>query len=864
VTGRRRSLYGLDEDIRDHIERETQDNIDRGMTPADARDAALLAFGNVTLAMEDTRAVWVPVWLDQLLQDARYGLRMLRRNPIFSAVVILTLAVGIGLTTAVFSVVNAVLVRPLSYPHAERLFWLATYDERAKGGEEVVVSPEFAVWRDQATSFERLAGFFIDSEPIDTGGEVVQARMAGVTEDFWDLSGARFALGGPPRRGEEGVVLSHAFFERWFHGDAAIVGRPVVRQGTRTIVTGVLQPRFAVQLPPPLWFTRLQPAAIDFYAATVVRRAGPRALGRVFNVVGLAKPGVSMARIREEIDAIRDRETKAHGPFYGPPRLRVEPYADKLIGSARRPLLILLAAVVLVLLIACANIANLLMARGSARQREIAIRTAVGAGRGRVLRQFLVESAILAAAGGAAGLLFARTAIAVALGLIPNAVPRLAETSIDGRVLAFTVAATVLTALLFGFAPAIVLWKASVYDLLKDSARTVSPSGGGLRVRQALVAIELAISVVLLVGAGLMVRSFWRITSYPPGFTPDRVLTLRVQFSGLQYREQTARRAHLDELLRRAQSAPGVEAAGLNSDGDASMLLTVEGAPDLPREQRPTAILSAASGGYAKAIGLRVVRGRWLEDAEPLPVFVVNETLARRVFGAEDPVGRRICCLPWVRDGRPATVVGVVADLRYASLDTGSVSELFVNYGDAGLFAMTLAVRTTGDPAAAAPAIRTLLSSVDRTQPLFDVKPLDVTLADSIAPRRFNLVLFGTFAASALLLAVIGIYGVIAYAVAQRTHEIGVRMALGAQRRQVVRMVVGQGMAMALTGVLAGMAAALALTRVLTSLLYEVTPTDPATFAAVTFLFAAVALAACGGPALKAARVDPIVALRCE
>jgi predicted permease len=860
----RRPLEGLDEDIRDHIARETEDHIDRGMTPADARDAALRKFGNVTLTMEETRAVWIPVWLDQVLQDLRYGLRILRRTPAFSAVVILTLAVGIGLSAAVFSVVNAVLVRPLSYPHAERLFWVSTYDDRAKGGDDVVVSTELAAWRDQATSFERLAGFFIDAEPIDAGSEVVQARVAGVTEDFWDLAGARFALGGPPRPGEEGVVLTHAFFEHWFHGDAAIVRRPVVRGGTQTIVTGVLQPGFAVQLPPPLWFTRLQPAAIDFYTAAVIRRAGPRAVGRPFNVVGLAKPGVSMVRSREELDAIRDREKKAHGTFYGPPRLRVEPYADKLVGSARRPLVILLAAVALVLLIACANIANLLLARGSARQREIAIRTAVGAGRARVLRQCLVESLILAAAGGVAGLAFARAAIAVAIGMVPNAVPRLAETSIDTRVLAFAAGATVLTALVFGFAPAVVLWRASVHDLLKDGARTASASGGGFRVRQTLVAIELALSVVLLIGAGLMVRSFWRITSYPPGFTPDRVLTLRVQFSGLQYREQTARRANLDELLRRLQSAPGVEAAGLNSDGDASMRFAVEGAPAVPMEQRPTAILSAASGGYAKAIGLRVVRGRWLRDAEPLPVFVVNETLVRRVFAGEDPVGRKICCLPWLGDARLATVVGVVADLRYAGLDRGPEPEVFVNYADAGLFAMTLAARTACDAAAAAPAIRTLLASVDRTQPIFDVKPLDAALADSIAPRRFNLILLGTFALSALLFALIGIYGVIAYAVTQRTHEIGVRMALGAQRREVVRMVIGQGMALALAGMVLGIATALALTRVLTSLLYEVTPTDPSTFAIVVGLLATAAFAACCGPALKAARVDPVVALRYE
>src|SRR6185295_11568298 len=452
------------EDIRDHIERETGENIARGMTPDAARAAARRAFGSVALAKEDTRAVWIPIWIDQLLQDARYGLRILRRTPAFSAVVILTLAIGIGLSTAVFSVVNAVLVRPLSYPDADRLLWIATYDDRA--AIEMVVSPEFVAWRDRAASFEHLAAFFIAAERIDAGDEVLQARIAAVTDGFWDLAGARFALGGRPRPGAEGVVLSHACFERWFHGDAAVVGRPVMVEGRQTIVAGVLRPGFRVQLPPPPAFSGIGPGEIDFYRAIVIRPPTPDGRIQLFSVVGRLKPGVTIARARSELEAIRAGWAQANPGLPAPPRLLVAPYADKLVGATRKPLLILLAAVVLVLVIACANIANLLLARGSAR----------------VLRQFLVESLLLAVAGGAAGLLLARAAIAVMLRLIPHAVPRLAATTIDGRVLAFAASAAIATAIVFGFAPTIALWKASVHDLLKAGAPT-STATGGLRVR---------------------------------------------------------------------------------------------------------------------------------------------------------------------------------------------------------------------------------------------------------------------------------------------------------------------------------------------------------------------------------------------
>jgi putative ABC transport system permease protein len=812
----------------------------------------------------------IPVWWDHLLQDARYALRVFRRAPGFSAVVVLTLALGMGLNTAVFSVINAVLVRPLAYPHAERLVWIAPYNDR--GRDDIVMSPDFVAWRDRATVFDGLAGYFTGAEPIDVGDEVVQARVAAVTDGFWNLTGASFALGGPPPPGQDGVVLPHTFFERWFRADASVIGRPVMLNGRQTVITGVLPADFHPQLGSSSAFAEAAAGDIDVYRANVIAPStGPGI--QILNVLGRLKPGVSTGHARAELESLRAvrRPTGPPGPP-GPPgqragrpsHLRVVPYAEKLVGEARKPLVVLQAAVALVLLIVCVNTATLLLVRGAARQREIAIRTAIGAGRARVLRQFFVESLLLGAIGCAAGLLVARGLIAIMLRVLPLAVPRLSETTIDARVLAFALVVCVATTFVFALVPAIAMWRTNVNETLKDGARSASSSVRSVHVRNALVAIEIALTVVLLVAAGLMVKSFWHMTAYPPGFAPDRVLTMRVQFSGPRYSEPRNQLAFIGELLQRATAAPGVEAAGVGSNGGAMMLLTVEGEPDAPPEQKPRGLLSSASAGYASALGLRVVKGRWLTDHEPTPVFVINETLARQAFRGADPIGKRIR-LPFVDASASfGQVVGVVADLRYSKLGRATEPELFIDYAHARISGTTLTIRTSADPMSVAPSLRTLLAGVDRTQPLFDVKPLDVVLADSIAPRRLNLLLLGIFALSALLLVIVGIYGVVAFAVAQRTHEIGVRMALGATPRQVAALVVGQGMAITLGGIALGLAAALASTRVMSALLYEVTPTDPATFAAAVAAVGGTAFAACCGPAIKASLIDPLVALRRE
>jgi len=861
---KRDALEDLDDDIRDHLERETADHIARGMAPDEARAAARRAFGSTAIAKEDTRAVWTPLWIDQLLQDLRYGLRTFVRAPGFTSVVVLTLAIGIGLNTAVFSVVNAVLMRPLAYVSPERLVWVSTYDNRSP--IEWVASPDVIAFRDGSTTLDRVAAFDIQMERVATKSEVAATRVAAVSHEFWELAGVPPALGRVPAVEEDAVVLSHAFFEHAFGGDPAIVGTPITVEGRQTLVAGVAPPGFHAQLPPPPSVSQLQPGEIDLYHAIAVQPPAANAMGvRLYNVLARVKPGVAPEQVAAELETLHAGVMRANARRMPTSHVRVVPFGDKLTGRARTPLLILLAAVAAVLAIACANIANLLLARASARQKEVAIRAALGAGRGRVLRQFLVESLILAAAGGAAGLFVARASLGVMLRLIPYAVPRLVETTIDGRVLAFAAVAATVTALVCGATPAIALWHTGVHDALKHGGRTATIAAGGLRVRRILVASEIALAAVLLVGAALLVRSFWRITAYPPGFAPDRVLTMRFQFSGPKYREVQARRRYVDELLDRAGTAPGVEAVGVSTGGANRIVLIVEGEPLQAIQDRPSVTMSVASPGYADAIGMRVVKGRWLQRSAE-PEYVINEALARRYFADTDPIGRRILLPmgPDPKNARYVPVVGVAADLRYSDLEAAAEPELFISYEHANPFGMHVAMRTAGDPARAAAAVRARLAGIDSTLPLFEVKPLDAALAESIAPRRFNTVLLGAFAASALLLAVLGIYGVIAYSVAQRTHEIGVRMALGAERRDVVRMVVRQGMTIAVAGIGAGVVGALALTRVMTSLLYGVTPTDPAAFAAGVIALGATALAACAGPAAKAALVDPMVALRCE
>ena len=865
---RRPPLDDLDADIRDHIARETEANIARGMAPAEAAAAAQRAFGSVIRVKEDTRAVWVPIWADQLLQDVRYALRLVRRSPGFASLVVGTLALGIGLTTAVFSVVNAVLLRPLSYRDGSRLVWIVTYDDRAPiKSIEIVSAPDFLAFHDHAATLDRAVAFYIAMERIAANNGVLASRVATVSSDFWDLAGAVPSLGRLPLPAEDAIVLSHAFFETAFRGNASLVGRMITVNDRQVLLAGVLPASFRPQLPAPTAASQLPPGEIEAYHATTIVPPSPTDLGvRMFYVIGRMKPGVTLAQVRSELDNLRAGVRELYPKLGSAPRLRVTPFADVLVGSARQALLILFGCVLLVLTIACVNIASLQLARASARRKEVAVRAAIGAGRGRVLRQFIVENLVLAAGGGLVGLFVARVAVSSMVRLLPYAIPRLAETTIDGRVLAFATAASAVTALACGLAPAAALWRMNVQDALKDGMRTTTAPPRTLRARRALVALELALASALVVAAALLVKSLWRITAYPAGFDPEHVLTLKVQMSGQEYRTPEHKRAYLGDVLQRALSIPGVLAAGLSSDVDARIRLVRQEGPPMSILDRPIVRLNVTSAGYAAAIGLPLVEGRWLTDDEPSAAYVVNEALARRYFADESPIGRRILLPNGPDPARaiPVPIVGIVADVRTTDLESPVEPQLYLDYAHGNPFAMTVNVRTAGDPLQIAATIRRQLATIDPTQALFDVTRLDMALTDSIAPRRMTLTLLAVFAGSALLLGIVGVYGVMAYSVVQRTQEIGVRMALGASRRNVLGMILSQGARLTAGGVAIGALSALATSRVLTSLLYEVQPTDAPSFAIACVGVAATALAACCVPAIAASLVDPVVALRCE
>jgi putative ABC transport system permease protein len=860
----RRHLEDLAQDIRDHIEQETRDNIARGMTPEDARYAALRKFGNVARIQEDTRAVWIWPPLEQFAQDARYGLRTLRRNPSFALVAVLTLALGIGMNTAVFSVVNTVLIRPLPYPAPERLVWIANWNDRFK--MEAVAGPDFFDWQKQAQSFEKIAAYGYMDSNIEFGAEADRHRTVVTTPEFWAISGAQPVLGRLFSEGErDELVLGYSLFERRFGGNAQVIGKVASLDGHPVTIIGVLPKTFRF-LPPIVGLPGIEPREVEAYAPSTLSAAN-QIRGRnmaILNVVAKLKPTVGVDVGRAEMKGIQDRIASQNPRgFYDVVQLRVLPLHERLVANGRRALLVLFAAVAFVLLIACANMANLLLARASSRQKEIAIRAALGAGRRRLLWQFLAEGVLLALLGGAAGLGLARWAIALMIRLSPQAVPRLAEVSIDVRALLFTLGVSLATGILFGLSPAISFSKHRLHDILKEGGRTSTAAATGGRLRAALVAAEVGLAVVLLVGAGLLVKSFWRMNAHPAGFDPERVLTMKVSLSGPNYAPMPAQISYINQVLERAQSVPGVEAAGIHNT-PLRGLVGVEGQPPFPPGQAPQTSYHSVSAGYLRAIGMAVVKGRWVTDDEPNTVAVVNEAFAHRVFGSGDPIGRRIR-IPRQQPAPVATIVGVVGNLKYSKLDAEPEPETYIPYRQSPfLRSVDVVVRTARDPGGVAPALRKLISGVDARQPVFDLKTLEQALSESIAPRRFNMFLLGTFAATALLMAVIGIYGIIAYSVTQRTHEIGVRTALGAQRGQVVRMVIWQGMGIVLCGIGAGLLAALGLTRLMASLLYDVQPADAPTFAVVASALAITALLAIWGPAFRAAQVDPMIALRYE
>ena len=863
----------LDEELRAYVELLTEEKVREGMTAADARRAALLEVGGMDQLKEQVREVRSGAMLETLIQDVRYGVRVLAKNPGFTAVAVLTLALGIGANSAIFSVVNAVLLRPLAYEDPERLV-LINHNYRKLDLKATVSAPGYAYYREHARSFSAVAAFTGWSVNLTGDGEPERLQGMAVTPNIFPLLGAEAARGRAllEEEGQVGrnkvVVLSDALWQRRFGGDPNVLGRAVTLNGEPYTIVGVMPPsfQFGREFGPPADFW----APITF---TPQQLAPTNLTNEYLTVLASLKPGVSITQAQAELDSIARtlRDQYMPGSDESNWGLLATPMRELVVGNIRPALLVLLGAVALVLLIACANVANLMLARSATRQKEIAIRAALGAGRGRVMRQLLTESTLVALAGGAAGLLLAGWGVNFLVRINEDKIPRAYEIGLDWNVVAFTAGVALLTGLVFGLGPAFRAARVDLHDTLKEGGRGGS---AGMRrgVRGALVVAEVSLAVVLLVGAGLLVRSFVSLQHVSPGFRPEHVLAMQVSLPLNSYKEPQQRAAFYRQALERIGALPGVRAAGATSvlpmSGQTqSGSFNIEGRPVAPNEPRPHGDRWSVTHDYFRAMGIPLLRGRYFSerDAEDAPgVAIVDEAMARKYWPNEDPVGRRISFEGGTANPKWREVVGVVGHVKHKGLEGESRAQYYVPHPQNPGSSMFVVAQAEGDPSVLAGPVRDAIRSIDRDLPVYSVTTMERMVADSLAERRFSMLLLGVFAAVALLLAVVGLYGVLSYTVAQRTHEIGIRMALGARAADVLRLVVGQGLWLAIAGVGLGIAFALALTRLMRGLLYGVSPADPATFAGVALVLLAVALAACLVPALRATKVDPTTALRAE
>jgi putative ABC transport system permease protein len=867
------------DELRFHLEMRERDYAARGMTAAEARRAALERFGDVAriggeLRDHDHRRERARHRRDSMsdfLQDLRYGARNLARTPGFTAVAVLTLALGIGATTAIFSVVNAVLLRPLPYPDADRVVMVWMDNRRMGMNEDIHSWPNYADYRDQNRVLSGLAGYTPAGYNVTGGcleGECEPQRVgaAAATANLFTVLGVGPRLGRAFTTAEETegqdavVVISHGLWTRQFGADPKMVGRTVRLNGRERTVIGVMPRGFAFPT-----------AETDLWVPLVIDADTRQSRNSFFlYTVGRLRPGVTLARAQAEMSAIAKR-LETEYPSLRDLGANLVALPEQIIGKTLRTALwIMLGAVAAVLLIGCANVANLLLSRAAVREREVGVRLALGASRGRLVRQLLTESVLLAVVGGALGVGLAWAGLRVLVGLAPADVPRMDEVRIDALVLAVTTAVALGTGIVFGLVPALQASRPNLAEALRDG-RGGTAGRRGHRLRRLLAAGQVALVVVLLTGAGLLIRSFIQLQQVHLGFRPDHLLTMQLSLPYAKYQEPQQRITFYETLMERVRTLPGVEGAGAIGDiflskTPNSTNFTIEGRTPSPDQQNTEVPLDGVTPDYFRVMGIPLKSGRTFtaqDGADAPPVVIVNENMAKRFWPGEDAVGKRFkygdgSQAPWM------TIVGVVGDMRRTGYDAPVRYETFLPYPQRATTRMTVVVRTRGAPLAAAPAVRAAVRGIDADLPLYEIKSMDELLSAMIAQRRFSMALLGTFAALALLLGVVGVYGVTSYLVAQRTREVGLRLALGAQPRALVGMVVRQGMGVALAGIVVGLAGALALTRLMAGLLYEVSPRDLGTLLGVTAVLALATLLANYVPARRAARVDPLVALRDE
>ncbi len=860
----------MNEELRFHVEQQIAENIAAGMSPQEARRRAIQQFGGAEGVKEACREQRSGFWLETFWADVRYGLRMLRRSPGFAIVAVLTLALGIGANTAIFSVVNAVLLRPLPYKDAARLVIVR---ESTRHQSAVSVSyPDFLDWRRQSRSFSEMVA--IHNLNFNLSGVTQPESIAAyeVSPDFLSLLGVRPILGRNFLASEEHegtppvVLLSYQFWQSHFGGSLDVLGRTLTLDGRSFAIVGVL--------PASFHFLDRTDVLAPIGAWTGDEAISERGDRGDMIVIGRLAPGATFAQGRAEMQGIASRLDKEYPKTNSGIGVALSPIRDEFVSDIRLELLILFGAVIFVLLIACVNVANLFLARGADRGKEMAVRIAFGASQSRVIRQMFTESLVLTLLGGILGVLLAVSGTKIASHLILPASFQITNVRMDGGVFLFVGGVIVVVAFAFGLIPALQGIRSDLQAELKEGGRNSTPTARQNRLRAALAVAEISLALILLAGAGLMTKSLYRLLSVNPGFRPERVLTMEMDLRTAQYAKDPVIRNFWKLLLDRVRAIPGVQTAAVGTDIPMTSNhnrtdITLDGFP-LPRPgDFPHPDIHTVSPDYVRTLGIPLLRGRIItaSDNENAPlVGLINSTLARRYWPKSDPIGRRFTFGSVAPEKSPEwiTIVGVVGDTKLYGLANPARFEVYIPYLQSPANDMDLVVRSATDPGALTSAIRLAAAGVDKDQPVFGVSTMTQLVDNSVSTRRATLILLGLFSGIAVVLAAVGIYGVMTYSVAQRTHEIGIRMALGAQHNGVLRMILRQGAKIALAGVAIGIVASFSLTQLMANMLFGVSAADPATFTAVAVLLVFVALAACYIPARRATRVDPMIALRYE
>jgi putative ABC transport system permease protein len=875
----RRAADGeLDAELRFHIERQIAANISAGMTPAEARHAALTKFGGVEELKEECRDMRSLNWLQDLAQDVRYGLRMLRKSPGFTAVSVLTLALGIGANTAIFSVVDALLLQPLPYHNANQLVIVWESNAGLETDRNTVSPPNFLDWRAQNHVFDAMA-YFGDGRANLTGGGTPQEVIVEYTStNFFDVWGVKpmlgrgFAADNGKAGNDSVVVLSYGLWKNRFAANPAIVGSSIELDGGAYTVLGVAPPDFD----PFIAGGSITAEHAQLWAPFVFppKYLDRSKTGRFLTVVARLKSGADLPQARAEMNVIAARLAAKYPQFNGGWGANVIPMREEVSGAVRPALLILLGAVAFVLLIACANVASLFLSRAAGRKREMAVRAALGASRWRIARQLLAESVLLALLGGVLGVWLAIWGTDALLHSIPQKLLDLSTVPIDLRVLAFAAGATFFSGILFGLLPSYTAAHSEIAASLQESGRGSSLNRRNRAIHAALVVTEIALALVLLAGSGLLIESFVRLTHVNPGFDAEHLLTFKLSLPPEKYKDDPAHIAFFRELLDKVDHLPGVRSvsmenlppfSGFSLWGVATDVM-LPGQESLPDTQRPNAAVRVVGLDYFRTMGIPLTQGRNFSPAELATekhVVVVNNTFVRNHFPHANPIGQKITID--MRDTNvPSEIVGVVGDVHGADLTAAPWPTVYWPYPELVYSQMTIVVRTETNPLVLVSSVRQIVQQMDKDEPISNIATMDQLISDSVARSRLTAVLLGVFAALAMILACIGIYGVMAYTTAQRRNEIGIRVALGAQRGDILQLVLGQGVKLAILGVVIGIAGGLALTRLLQNLLFHISASDPFTFAGVAILLTLVALAACYIPVRRAMRVDPMVALRHE